>query len=75
MTKLLERAMAVAAALPEEQQNAIAAHILAEIEDERQWERRFAETSDEQWDALAQMARASIEEGGSKSLDELIKGE
>jgi hypothetical protein len=71
MTKLLERAVAEAARRPDEEQDAIAARILAEIEDERAWDRAFAATTDEQWDRLAAMARSGIEAGGSKPLSEL----
>src|SRR6058998_973741 len=38
MTKLLERAFHKAAALPENEQDALAKFLLAEIEDEAQWE-------------------------------------
>ena len=74
MTSLLERAFAEAASLSEADQDAIAARILAEIEDEREWDRRFDATTDEQWDKLAAMARREIEADGSASLDELIRG-
>lgn len=63
MTKLLERAVAEASRLPEETQDALAARILGEIEDERVWDRAFAGTTDEQWDRLAAMARRGIEAG------------
>lgn len=74
MTKLLERAFSEAAALPEAEQDAIAARILAEIEDERGWDSRFAATSDEQWDKLAAKARREIEDEGSAPLDDVIRG-
>lgn len=70
MTKLLERAFAAAARLPEEEQDAIAARVLVEIEDEGEWDRLFEATSEEQWDRLAAMARRGAAEGGA-SLDEL----
>ena len=75
MTKLLERAFAEAASLPEPEQDALAARILAEIEDERAWDRTFAATTDEQWDKLTAMARRSVQDEGSTSLDKLIRGE
>jgi hypothetical protein len=73
MTKLLERAIAEAAALSDEEQDAIASRILAEIEDERGWEARFAATSDAQWDRIAEFARRSITTGRSTSLDDLVR--
>ena len=58
MTKLLERAVAEAAALPEPEQDALAARILAEIDDERAWDRAFAETTDDDLDNLVAFARS-----------------
>ena len=75
MTKLLERAFAEASSRPEAEQDAIATRILAEIEDEKGWEERFAATTDKQWDGLAEMARGDIKGEGSVPLDELIRGE
>lgn len=46
MTELLERALAKLAMLPEQDQDAIAARILEEIEDERRWEESFARSQD-----------------------------
>ena len=74
MTKLLERAVAEASARPEAEQDALAARILAEIDDEREWDRAFAATTDEDWDNLAAMARRDIAAGGSSPLDEVIRG-
>ncbi len=67
MTKLLERAFAEAKRLPDAEQDALAARLLAELVDETEWARRFAETTDAQWDALADLARAQIAEPGSRS--------
>lgn len=75
MTKLLEKAFAEAASLPDAEQDALAARILAEIEDERAWDRAFAATTDAQWDKLAAMAQREAKGKGSTSLDELIRGE
>jgi hypothetical protein len=72
MTKLLERAVAEAAALPEDQQDALASRLLAEMEDERQWASSFDATSDGQWDALAAMARRGRKTGGSVALKDVV---
>ncbi len=72
MTTLLERAVLAASHLPEQEQDALAARILEEIEDEQAWNRTFDATTDAQWDALAAMARSQIAAEGSKSLDALI---
>ena len=46
MTDMLEKAVAQAKRLPEEQQNAIAALILEEIEDDARWVAAFARSHD-----------------------------
>ena len=38
--------------LPAADQDAIAARLLAEVDDGRRWESRFASTTDDQWDRL-----------------------
>ena len=48
--------------LPEDKQDAIAALIIKELEDERRWDRAFL-SSQEQLSQLAQRARASIRTG------------
>jgi hypothetical protein len=60
MTELLENAIAQLKLLPEIDQDAIASRILAEIQDEQRWSKSFAETSDQQWELLADMARQEI---------------
>jgi hypothetical protein len=60
MTELLERAITAIKKLPDENQNAIAAQLLAEIADEQQWLTRFSNTTDSQWDNLASKVRQSI---------------
>jgi hypothetical protein len=42
MTKLMEKALEKVSTLPQDEQGAIAAQILAELEDEAAWETRFA---------------------------------
>lgn len=72
MTQLLEKALTEVYKLPPEKQDAIAAVILEELEDERLWEKAFAESQDK----LAQLAgkvRADIKAGRIKKMgiDEL----
>ena len=74
MTQLLERAFAEAGRLPADEQDALAARVLAEITDEREWDIRFAETTDAQWDALADLARTQIAEAGSRPTRDLTRG-
>ena len=58
MTKLLERAVAKAARLPDDQQDAVAAQLLSDLESEQAWERSFAETTDTDLDNLVAFARS-----------------
>lgn len=68
MNKLLEQAFREAARLPEEDQEAIASHILAEIEDERGWNERFAK-SPGTLAKLAEQARQRIAKGETLPFD------
>jgi hypothetical protein len=52
MTQLLEKAFAEAAKLSQQEQDALAEWILAEIESERRWDELFAKSGD----ALAKLA-------------------
>ena len=68
MTKLLERAFAEAAKLPAEEQDALAAAMLSEIDSEHRWDRLFARSED----VLAELAEEALTEhhaGRTKRLD------
>jgi hypothetical protein len=68
MTQLLERAVEKVRALPEREQDAVAALILNELEDEARWDKAFAGSHD----ALARLAAETAEEheaGRTKELD------
>jgi hypothetical protein len=72
MTDLLARAIAQIEKLPAEEQDAIAARILADLEDERAWKAQFGATTGEQWDKLAGAARQKIAAGDTLSLDDVF---
>lgn len=72
MTELLQRVIAELEKLPEDEQDAIATRLLAELEDERAWKVRFESTTNEQWDRLAQMVRQEIVTGDTSPLDEVF---
>lgn len=72
MTKLLQQAIAEIKKLPADQQDAIAARFLAELQDEQKWENRFAATTDDQWDQMAAMVHQEIAEGETVPLDEVF---
>jgi hypothetical protein len=68
MTELLKRALTELAKLPEQNQDAIAALILEELEDERRWDESFARSAD-QLAALAREAREERRRGETQPLD------
>jgi len=72
MTSLLQEAIAEIEKLPAEGQDAIAARIMAELADEREWSTRFDATSDEQWERLAEGARREISAGDTTPLDDVF---
>ena len=72
MTKLLQQAIAQIQQLPPEQQDAIAARFLADLEDEHKWETRFAATTEEQWDQMAAMVRQEIAKGETMPLEQVF---
>lgn len=72
MTELLERVIAQLKTLPDEQQDAIASRLLAEMEDEQKWQALFASTTDAQWDKMAQMVRQEIAAGEILPLAEVF---
>ena len=68
MTELLEKAIARVKNLSDSEQNAIAAVILEELEDEAKWDKSFADSQD----LLASLADEAMEEyaaGKTKELD------
>lgn len=68
MGRLLERVIAETAKLPEEEQEAFAAFMLAELESERRWDELFARSQD----LLARMAEEARQEyraGRTEPLD------
>ncbi|MEH2291991.1 hypothetical protein [Nostoc sp.] len=42
---------------------------MAEVQDEQNWENRFAATTDAQWDQMAAMVREEIASGETVPLD------
>jgi hypothetical protein len=72
MTELLRQAIAQIQNLPPDQQDAIAARFLAELQDEQKWETRFTATTDDQWDQMAAMVRQEIAAGETVPLGEVF---
>ncbi len=68
MTDLLKKAFDAASQLPEDEQDAMAEWLLAELASEEGWGRRFAGTQE----ALSLLARETLEEhdrGETRELD------
>jgi len=71
MSELLEKALEKVGALPQDEQDAIAAQILESIADEDAWKRSFAEKRE----VIRRMAREAVEEdarGGTLPLSDLL---
>ena len=68
MTKLLEQAFEKASKLPKDEQDAMAAFMIGELESEKRWEALFAGSQDR----LREMAAEALEEdrtGGTADLN------
>jgi hypothetical protein len=72
MTELLQKAIAAVSKLSDEQQDAIAVRLLAELEDEQAWQVCFDATTDTQWDNLASLVRQEIAANKVVPLDEVF---
>ncbi len=72
MNERLQRAFAETKKLPAEDQDAIAVRLLAEVDDERRWNARFAATADDQWDRMVAEVRGDISAERISPLDDVI---
>lgn len=72
MTELMQRAIAQLKRLPTDEQDAIAARLLADMEDEQAWKSQFEATTDAQWDRMAEMARQDIDAGDTLPFTEVF---
>ena len=68
MTKFLQRAFKLAQALPNKEQDALAALIIDELESDRRWRVAFEESKDD-LDRLAEEALAEYRAGENLPLD------
>ena len=69
MADLLEQVVAEIQKLPQDQRDAIAACIIADLKDDQAWTERFEATTDEQWDRLAEGVRREIASGDTSDTD------
>jgi hypothetical protein len=68
----LQKAISELEKLSVEDQQALAARWLEEIKDEQIWASKFAATTDEQWDKLAEKVKQEIANGQVESLDDFL---
>jgi len=68
LTKLLDEAFTLARQLPEEQQDDLAARIIAELTDDDEFDRKIAATVD-QLDWLIEEAKADVRAGRTEELE------
>jgi len=73
MTRRLQHAFAEAQKLSPEAQDALALRILADLRDEQSWDQSFRQTTDEQWDRLADEARREVASGDTEPLEDFLK--
>ena len=72
MTKLLQQAVKqIERQLTPEQQDAIASRLLADLQDQLNWDSRFSNTTNEQWEAMAKMVRQEILNKETIPLDDI----
>jgi len=71
MTELLETALRRVAALPKEEQDAIASQIIETIEDEAAWKQKLARNP-EKLRRLAEDALREEQKGDTRPLDEIL---
>ena len=69
MTELLQRAIREIEKLSDEQQDAIATRLLAEVKDELAWQECFKATTDRQWDNMVALVRQGVATGEVTPLD------
>jgi hypothetical protein len=72
MTELLEQAIAQLKTLPSNEQDSLAAILLAEMESERIWKDKFESTTDDQWQQIADMVRQEIAAGDITPLADVF---
>jgi tripartite-type tricarboxylate transporter receptor subunit TctC len=70
VTDLLKRAFDAASRLPEDEQDAVAEWLLAELSSEEEWDKRFAESQG----ALSSLAREALDEHERGESEELNPG-
>ena len=74
MTRLLSKAFEKASKLPKEEQDALGALVIKEIESERRWDEAFRKSED-QLVHLADEALQELRSGKTKPLSDVLKAD
>jgi hypothetical protein len=72
MTNLLQQVIAELEKLPAEDQDVMASRILADLEDDHAWSRRFEATTPTQWSKLAELAQREISAGETFPIEDVF---
>ncbi len=72
LTERLRQVVAIMEQLPEDEQDALAASIQAELEQDRRWKTAMNDAHDLVLDTLIAEAKRQVAEGGVRDLDELL---
>ena len=72
MVRLLEQAVAEIEKLPEDAQDAIAARLLADLADEKEWAAQLSATTEAQWERMAALVRQHIAAEEPIPLDDVF---
>jgi hypothetical protein len=72
MTQLLEQAFREAQRLQPAEQDAIAQRILEELKEDARWNHALEQTTEAQWEKIANHARAEIAAGDLRPLEDLF---
>lgn len=72
MTKLLREVVAKIEQLNPEVQNGIAYRLLEELEEEKKWASSFANTTNQQWQKMADIVKQEIITGDITPLDDIL---
>ena len=73
MTELLKKLIGEIERLPPDEQDSIADRILEEIACDRAWDQSSANTTDEQWQCMADSVRKEIAEGRVMPLEDVLR--
>lgn len=72
MTQLLKTALQKLNELSDSEQDAFALRILEEIAADKKWEKRFSDTTEEQWKRMLEEVDKEIKDGNHESIEDIF---